>query len=69
MCNVYSCRLLWLCHTDISMDWLQVPGGPAHKHLEPGDVLIRINGEVSMLSFVFIYCCGYLSTLGLVPVN
>ncbi|KAF8030641.1 hypothetical protein BT93_E2932 [Corymbia citriodora subsp. variegata] len=23
-----------------------VPGGPAHKHLEPGDVLIRVNGEV-----------------------
>ncbi|KAJ3692426.1 hypothetical protein LUZ60_012776 [Juncus effusus] len=23
-----------------------VPGGPAHKHLEPGDVLIRANGEV-----------------------
>lgn len=25
---------------------IQVPGGPAHKHLEPGDVLIRLNGEV-----------------------
>ncbi|CAA0841081.1 Protease Do-like 7 [Striga hermonthica] len=24
-----------------------VPGGPAHKHLEPGDVLIRLNGEVT----------------------
>ncbi|XXG79593.1 hypothetical protein AAC387_Pa09g0629 [Persea americana] len=23
-----------------------VPGGPAHKHLEPGDVLVRVNGEV-----------------------
>ncbi|XP_016570153.1 protease Do-like 7 isoform X5 [Capsicum annuum] len=23
-----------------------VPGGPAHNHLEPGDVLIRMNGEV-----------------------
>ncbi|XP_048495414.1 protease Do-like 7 isoform X2 [Beta vulgaris subsp. vulgaris] len=23
-----------------------VPGGPAHKHLETGDVLVRINGEV-----------------------
>ncbi|CAK9182064.1 unnamed protein product, partial [Ilex paraguariensis] len=23
-----------------------VPGGPAHKHLEPGDVLVRMNGEV-----------------------
>lgn len=23
-----------------------VPGGPAHKHLEPGDVLVRVNGDV-----------------------
>ncbi|BBN17187.1 pro-apoptotic serine protease NMA111 [Marchantia polymorpha subsp. ruderalis] len=23
-----------------------VPGGPAHKQLEPGDVLVRVNGEV-----------------------
>ncbi|XP_068642397.1 protease Do-like 7 [Aristolochia californica] len=23
-----------------------VPGGPAHTHLEPGDVLIRVNGQV-----------------------
>ncbi|KAK8694381.1 hypothetical protein V6N13_071935 [Hibiscus sabdariffa] len=23
-----------------------VPGGPAHNHLEPGDVLVRVNGEV-----------------------
>lgn len=23
-----------------------VPGGPAHKHLEPGDVLVQVNGEV-----------------------
>lgn len=23
-----------------------VPGGPAYKHLEPGDVLVRVNGEV-----------------------
>lgn len=26
---------------------MQVPEGPAHKHLEPGDVLVRINEEVS----------------------
>lgn len=26
---------------------LQVPEGPAHKHLEPGDVLVRMNDEVS----------------------
>lgn len=25
---------------------MQVPEGPAHKHLEPGDVLVHINGEV-----------------------
>jgi S1-C subfamily serine protease len=24
-----------------------VPEGPAHKHLEPGDVLVRMNDEVS----------------------
>ncbi|KAK4393562.1 Protease Do-like 7 [Sesamum angolense] len=24
-----------------------VPGGPAHKHLEPGDVLVCLNGEVT----------------------
>lgn len=23
-----------------------VPGGPAHQHLEPGDVLVRVNGEI-----------------------
>lgn len=23
-----------------------VPGGPANKHLEPGDILVRVNGEV-----------------------
>ncbi|XP_074284746.1 protease Do-like 7 [Silene latifolia] len=23
-----------------------VPGGPAHKHLETGDVLVRVNGEI-----------------------
>ena len=27
-----------------------MPGGPAHKHLEPGDVLVRVNGEVSNAS-------------------
>ncbi|OMO95687.1 hypothetical protein COLO4_15722 [Corchorus olitorius] len=26
-----------------------VPGGPAHNHLEPGDVLVRVNGEVQDL--------------------
>lgn len=33
------------------MNFLQVPDGPADKHLEQGDMLIRINGEVSMLFF------------------
>jgi pro-apoptotic serine protease NMA111 len=23
-----------------------VPGGPSHKKLEPGDVLVRVNGEL-----------------------
>lgn len=32
----------------LSLGLLQVPGGPAHNHLEPGDVLIRMNGEVSL---------------------
>lgn len=31
----------------MGVDLFQVPGGPAHKHLEPGDVLVRVNGEVS----------------------
>ena len=35
--------LLW------SWTLFQVPGGPAHKSLEPGDVLIRMNGEVSVV--------------------
>ncbi|KAL4582445.1 hypothetical protein LXL04_006994 [Taraxacum kok-saghyz] len=26
---------------------MQVPGGPAYKNLEPGDVLVRMNGEVT----------------------
>ncbi|KHG15766.1 Protease Do-like 7 [Gossypium arboreum] len=26
-----------------------VPGGPAHSHLEPGDVLVRVNGELETL--------------------
>lgn len=25
-----------------------MPGGPGYKHLEPGDVLVRVNGEVSL---------------------
>ncbi|KAM7529831.1 hypothetical protein LguiB_033241 [Lonicera macranthoides] len=25
-----------------------VPGGPAHNHLEPGDVLVRMNGEAKL---------------------
>ena len=28
-----------------------MPNGPADKHLEPGDVLIRVNGKVSHLNF------------------
>jgi len=42
-----------LCHSIPCDFWnwkavsMQVPEGPAHKHLEPGDVLIRINEEVS----------------------
>ena len=25
-----------------------MPGGPGYKHLEPGDVVVRVNGEVSL---------------------
>lgn len=28
-----------------------MPGGPAYEHLEPGDVLIRVNGEVSLFDW------------------
>lgn len=39
-----------------------MPGGPAHKYLEPGDVLVRVNGDVSRSIFLFIilstnFCC------------
>lgn len=35
----------------------QVPGGPAHLRLEPGDVLVRVNGEVSYtFSGTFFFC-------------
>jgi hypothetical protein len=34
--------------------WLpQVPGGPGDKHLEPGDVLVRVNGQVSLFDEKF----------------
>lgn len=29
------------------LNLFQVPGGPAYKCLEPGDVLVCMNGEVS----------------------
>lgn len=41
---------------------LQVPGGPAQKHLEPGDVLIRLNGEVLIVNG---YIILHLSTCSL----
>lgn len=46
-----------LASIEMSLDLFQVPGGPAQKCLEPGDVLVCINGEVSyavrlMLTFV-----------------
>jgi len=31
-----------------------VPSGPADKHLEPGDVLVRVNGTVSCLDCIFL---------------
>lgn len=31
----------------------QVPGGPAYNHLEPGDVLVCINGKVSLHSILW----------------
>ncbi|RWW10330.1 hypothetical protein GW17_00026131 [Ensete ventricosum] len=41
---------------------LDVPGGPAHKYLEPGDVLVRVNGDVSRSILLLIilstnFCC------------
>jgi len=35
-----------------------VPGGPAYKRLETGDVLVHVNGEVSEVEASF--CCVYL---------
>lgn len=40
-------RINSVSHATCFLFLLQVPGGPAHKHLETGDVLVRINGEVS----------------------
>lgn len=41
-----------------------MPGGPAHKHLEPGDVLVRVNGEVGVIFIcvflVFTLCVRYI---------
>lgn len=31
-----------------------MPSGPADKHLEPGDVLVRVNGTVSYLDYIFL---------------
>lgn len=42
----YFCSIIIICFF-IVLKLLQVPGGPAHKHLEPGDVLVRVNWEVS----------------------
>ena len=28
-----------------------MPGGPAYEHLEPGDILVRVNGEVSLFDW------------------
>uniref|UniRef100_A0A251TWW5 Putative PDZ domain, Peptidase S1, PA clan, PDZ-like domain protein n=1 Tax=Helianthus annuus TaxID=4232 RepID=A0A251TWW5_HELAN len=32
-------------YNDCNTFYIQVPGGPAYDHLEPGDVLVRMNGE------------------------
>lgn len=51
----------------------QVPGGPAYLQLEPGDVLVRVNGEVSYTfsQTYFLFCfffflnenCGIIAIL------
>jgi hypothetical protein len=49
----------------------QVPGGPAHKHLQPGDILVRSNKKASatLLIYFFYFCIHLNVELAIVQIN